>query len=1103
MSDHTHLIPRTGLIAWHKYDAATSTNGNINDASGNGLHVVQASNPPVLTPNAWRGRPGWVFDGSANPLATASSSNLVPKHIFMIAAVHEAVFSTPRGLLSGKTTGDWLTTRKNGSDFYTFGSGYDYWKNDVAYADNHWAAPTGLIPAVIEVQNASGVTINGIQIGQQKSNTARKFRGIFFEAIYGSAIWSEEERQNFFEYAAVMFNIWRQDDQLRDVWPFDPDWARPLAADKRVLSSTSISGVTKSRTKSDKQVGIEASFTSRDADEYDAALAFWESKYPGTDFVFRDRGFTPSRDTVVQLISGLNMQQPNHNDISYGWQAIESIQETEEEEDLSSPPVNWAALSMGGKVYANRSFLESRPEQAFDGVRHTNSNWAPNDVDGGSGGWDSGADEAVPAVIIRDFEAERTFSHLRDYTIRDAFDYSDEPAESEGTTLYGNTSYAIDAWAGSDIEFQEFLSSDPTFATPSKWLEYISFTDSYKVTRFSDFPDITTSKLRFRGYGTADHPTTPHARLAELEAHSRNPLSTGPLESLQRKIIRNQWPAGLPTEGATSFTPNGGPSATFTESGDSDLLTFDVFPGLTLNGYFYTPKDTPPEGGVIRDAVIINIHGHETIADGIYRTEFLVDRGFHVLVLGMPNYEPNASTWDYAHSMNGNTTINKIAEHSQYESVIENDGTRILPLFLDQVFRAANWIRENYPAMRIHLTGHSGGGFMCSIAAALDDRRYFTVKNSSAGELPFALDDTTLDVEQRPDRPWWQGHDWPELYQIAARFGKFTKSHSEQDPAFSAFQRHHVLRGIAEAVNAAIAGKYPGRCALYIDPFSMAHAYTELLLEKFVEDCLDFEAGLYPPLDLVTTPVWAAYGSEELLSTYDGPIFRVRDSLDVEVDISLVGTPGSRTPDSDALTGNGPYRIVKMYDHFGLRGPMVPIGNDLTRAPYLNETDMRPRFVGTGDPNPTGFQLPDMSDLTEVELFIKRILEDDPTLPADGFGGWLKMGTAAQPSHSPYDDQDFYDGTGSTTRRDSIANSAPLDVLHVMHAWSAANDWGFGIDGEILETDSSNTVGCPAVPKVGTADDAWATYGKGEMEALVIFSQKCTELDRNSVIAAL
>lgn len=347
MSDLTQLVPKTGLLAWHKYDAATSTNGNINDASGNGRHLVQATTPPLLTADAWKGQQGWYFNGSANPLNVTTS--VTPKHVVVIAALEETVFTSYRGLLSGIISGDWLTTDNTGNKFFTFGTPYDYRKSDVDFTDYNWQAPIGLKPEVIEIMYPStGIPMDGIQVGQQKADTSRKFKGYFFEQMLYSNVLSTDERILLAEYAALKYKIFRKIATGIEVWPFNPDWSRGLSADKLVLTSTSVNGAIKARAKSQAKSGIEAGFTARWAEEYDAAFAFWNAKYPGTSFIYRDYGFSPPRDIQAKFVTGLSMKQDDYHAINYGWQAMS--EDVSDSWDGGTPGDGASAFEDGGTV---------------------------------------------------------------------------------------------------------------------------------------------------------------------------------------------------------------------------------------------------------------------------------------------------------------------------------------------------------------------------------------------------------------------------------------------------------------------------------------------------------------------------------------------------------------------------------------------------------------------------------------------------------------------------------------------------------------------------------------------------------------------------------
>lgn len=321
------LIDKTDMIAWHGFDAASSTNGFIADKSGNGLSLLQATDPPVLIPNAYKENPGWYFEGTGNPLVW--SGTIQPKHVFVIAAFEETTFSVNRGLLSGVTTGDWLATDNSGDNrLFTFGPLYDYRKADHPFVDYDWQAPTNLVPLLMEVSHPDGIPMDGIQVGRQRDLVGRDFKGFFFEQFLFSSVRPQHVRDAINEYAAMALRIWRRNSAGYDVWPFDPDVARRLSADKLVLRSTSVNGKVKERGKSKAKTGVDAVFTTRCAEEWDAAFDFWDTHYPGTPFIYRDDAFTPSRDRLLRFISGLGMQQNDYHDIDYAWQAVTENTET-------------------------------------------------------------------------------------------------------------------------------------------------------------------------------------------------------------------------------------------------------------------------------------------------------------------------------------------------------------------------------------------------------------------------------------------------------------------------------------------------------------------------------------------------------------------------------------------------------------------------------------------------------------------------------------------------------------------------------------------------------------------------------------------------------
>lgn len=332
------LIPASGRIHWHEADSITGVadGGNVSswpEKFGNGKDLACASSYPTFETNILNGMPAVNFDGSQNPLNWTGA--IVPKHVFVVCAFADAAFPAPggaqeyAGIYSGIANGSngvlignpsstkWFDLGFSGGGVYTFH------RRDVAFTESLQESSMSGAISIFEVSLDIGIAIDGIQIGQDRAHSTRKWKGPIVAAGAFSRVLASWERHDVYEYLAIRYLLWKRVSSGLDVWPFEPNYSFPLSADKPVLSSISVDRSRKSRSKGSYKLGIQPQFESRDVLESDAAISFWDAKYPGTSFIYRDNSFSPAREIEMVFTSGVTRQVADAHDVNYTWQAEE------------------------------------------------------------------------------------------------------------------------------------------------------------------------------------------------------------------------------------------------------------------------------------------------------------------------------------------------------------------------------------------------------------------------------------------------------------------------------------------------------------------------------------------------------------------------------------------------------------------------------------------------------------------------------------------------------------------------------------------------------------------------------------------------------------
>lgn len=203
----TDIIPSPD--AWYQYQPGGSAGHVIYDSSGNERTLEgNESSSPVLATNILGGHPAWYFDGAVDPLVYTGSVTL--KHVFILASNEDATFDGFQGLLTGPTTGDVLVGDDGTTKFFDLGISNLYSNAGTSYDEDNQQAPMSGTFRLLEVKNSGGITLDGIQIGQQRALTARKWQGHFVEMIGFERVLSLEEIRQVRLYFNIKFGEFKR-----------------------------------------------------------------------------------------------------------------------------------------------------------------------------------------------------------------------------------------------------------------------------------------------------------------------------------------------------------------------------------------------------------------------------------------------------------------------------------------------------------------------------------------------------------------------------------------------------------------------------------------------------------------------------------------------------------------------------------------------------------------------------------------------------------------------------------------------------------------------------------------------------------------------------
>lgn len=302
------LTTRQGLEAYYQADTLALANNaaveNFADLSGKGRHLTAKTSDYPLFKTAGN----YIqFNGSTNS-ALANNALFPVTCGFMVAKYDDPLFPVApdgfKGLLSDLTSLDIFVGNANTNKFFDFGwELHEFRFDERIYPDSDAPAPMQNW-RLLFFRFWKGMMMEGVQIGQQRSLSARKWKGgVKFLALYSQNFTEEEIRKNA-ESLANHYAI-----TLADVFPYQPD---ANGVDENGSQTVNFydppEGDRISETISEAKRILEMTFSGADQSEVKELKSFFKSHYEqALPFITRDYRFTPPEDIEGYFNSQYNL----------------------------------------------------------------------------------------------------------------------------------------------------------------------------------------------------------------------------------------------------------------------------------------------------------------------------------------------------------------------------------------------------------------------------------------------------------------------------------------------------------------------------------------------------------------------------------------------------------------------------------------------------------------------------------------------------------------------------------------------------------------------------------------------------------------------------
>lgn len=263
---------------------------SLTDYSGNSRDLEGSPTQPTFRTNVINGKDVVRFTGTDEPLSNAA--NFTIKCGWIVMKFDASTFSDYQGVLSGLASADILTSNNSGINFFDFLIDfYEFRSTDKIYPKTGAPAPMAAFKLIF-FRFWKNLSLDGVQLGQQRNLTARKFDGdIALVALY-SKNFCEQEIRTHTDAIAANFGL-----TMEDVYPYQADKSSNEQSEQRVNFYDPPEGNRISEVITDPKRVFELKFTSRRRAEKDAMKEFHAAHYAAANqCIYRNYNTIPPED---------------------------------------------------------------------------------------------------------------------------------------------------------------------------------------------------------------------------------------------------------------------------------------------------------------------------------------------------------------------------------------------------------------------------------------------------------------------------------------------------------------------------------------------------------------------------------------------------------------------------------------------------------------------------------------------------------------------------------------------------------------------------------------------------------------------------------------